>query len=177
MFAERGNFSKIEKNLLVNMMPSTQLVVFTLDGQPFALDLAMVHRVVPAIEVTSLPNAPSVILGVVNIQGELLAVVDLRRRFGLPERDISLSDQLIIANITRQESTRRIALLVDAVTGIRAVAQDEILEGTEIVSGLEHVRGVVKIANDLILVHNLERCLSLHEEKVLEGALAEMGQP
>src|SRR5687768_5148595 len=137
------------------MTPSIQLVIFTLDGQPYALELATVHRVVRAIEVTSLPNAPAVILGVVNVQGELLAVVDLRRRFRLPAREISLTDQFIIANMTRRGATRRIVLVVDAVTGISVVTKEQILEGGEIVSGLEHVQGVAKIANDLIFIHDL----------------------
>lgn len=172
--------SQIEKSLLIDMLRTTQLVIFTLDGQPYALELASIHRVVRAIEVTALPNAPAVIHGVVNIQGELLAVVNLRHRFGLPEREISLSDQLIIADVTKpgsmQRARRRVALVVDTVNGISAVTEEEILAGADVVAGLEHVQGVVKIANDLILVHDLEHCLSLQEEKVLDGALAEMGQ-
>lgn len=156
------------------MSPSIQLVVFILDGQSFALELAKVHRVVRAFEVTPLPHAPAVILGVVNVQGELSAVVNLRHRFRLPEREISPSDQFILVNMITQEGKRRVALVVDAVTGIVTVEKESIVVGEEIVPDLEYVQGIAKLADDLILIHNLERCLSLNEERMLQDAFAKM---
>jgi purine-binding chemotaxis protein CheW len=155
------------------MIPSIQLVVFTLEGATFALELAKVHRVVRAMEVTSLPHAPEVVLGVVNIQGELLAAVNLRRRFRLPEREITPSDQFIIVNMTVDGATRKVVLVVDGVSGMMTAEQESIVIGGEIVAGMEYVQGIAKIAGDLILIHDLNRCLSLHEEKLLQGALAE----
>jgi purine-binding chemotaxis protein CheW len=156
------------------MTPSLQLVVFTLDALSCALELAKVQRIVRAVEVTPLPNAPAVILGIINVQGELMPVVNLRHRFRLPERAIRLSDQFIIANMTLRGTTRKVALVVDALLGVRVVAEDRIVVGEELVSGLEHVQGIAKVADDLILIHNLERCLSLREAKMLDDALAEM---
>jgi purine-binding chemotaxis protein CheW len=156
------------------MTPSLQLVVFTLDAQFYALELATVHRVVRAMELTPLPNAPAVILGIINVQGELMPVISLRHRFRLPERTVSLSDQLIIANMTTQARTRKIALVVDAVIDVRLVAEASVLDGKQIASDLEYVQGIVKVADGLILIHNLARCLSLPEEKMLDDALAGM---
>ena len=166
------------------MSPSVQLVVFTLDEQPYALELASVHRVVRALEVTPLSGVPAVILGVINVQGELMPVVSLRHRFRLPEREIGLSDQFIIANMTQPNkpiqgatggTTRRVALVVDAVTAVDVVAQESIVAGDEVVADLEYVQGIAKIASDLILIHNLERCLSLNEAKMLDDALVKIG--
>lgn len=163
------------------MNPSNQLVVFALDEQSFALELNRVHRVVRAIEVTPLPHAPTIILGVVNVQGELFAVVNLRHRFHLPEREISPSDQFILVTITtprlassQATSTRKLALVVDGVTGIMDVETASVIRGEEVVPELEHVQGIAKLADDLIFIHNLERCLSLQEEQMLDNALAEM---
>ena len=154
------------------MIPSIQLVVFTLDGNSFALELGTVYRVVRAMEVTSLPNAPEVVLGVVNVQGELLAVVNLRHRFHLPEREIHPSDQFIIANMAMLGTTKRVVLVVDTVSGIIAVEKESVVS-EEIVAGMDFVQGIAKLADDLILIHNLDRCLSLNEEKMLQSALAE----
>lgn len=172
------------------MSPLIQLVLFTLDGQRFALELASVHRVVRALEVTPLPNAPAVILGVVNVQGEIASVVSLRHRFRLSAREITPSDQFILVSSTTPPtlptlnatlsatqspaSTRTLALVVDAVAGIIAVEKESIAVGEEIVPSLEYVQGVAKLADGLILIHNLERCLSLHEEQMLDDALAGM---
>jgi purine-binding chemotaxis protein CheW len=173
-------------SLLVNMSPLIQLVLFTLDGWSFALELGVVQRVVRAFEVTPLPNAPTVILGVINVQGELSAVVNLRHRFRLPEREIAPSDQFILVNmasptpaptpalLSAPASTRRVALVVDAVTGVIDVEKESIVVGNEIVGDLEYVQGIAKLAGELILIHNLAKCLSLDEEKTLSEALDKM---
>jgi purine-binding chemotaxis protein CheW len=96
------------------MAPAHQLVVFTMDEQRYALQLAAVERVVRMVEVTLLPQAPQIVLGVINAQGRIIPVVDIRRRFRLPARDIRLSDHLLIARTAR----RTVALALDAVTGI-----------------------------------------------------------
>ena len=84
------------------MNKSNQLVVFLLNEQRYALYLPVVERVVSAVEVTPLPKAPDIVLGVINMQGKVIPVVNIRRRFGLPERQIDLSDQFIIANTTKR---------------------------------------------------------------------------
>ncbi len=80
-----------------SMSLSDQYVVFGLDEHSFALRLSAVVRVVRAVEVTPLPRAPEIVLGVINVQGRITPVFDVRKRFRLPAREISLSDQFIIA--------------------------------------------------------------------------------
>lgn len=149
------------------MRPSIQVVVFMLDEQPYALNLAVVERVVQAMEVTRLPSAPAVILGIINVRGKIIPVANLRRRFRLPEREIDLSDQIIIAHT----KTRTVALIADAVTRVSAVAEQDIVAGEEIAPDLIYVQGVAKLADDLILIHDLDLFLSMDEEKTLDGAM------
>jgi chemotaxis signal transduction protein len=66
------------------MNKSIPLVVFTLDEQRYALHLDAVKRIVRAVEVTPLPKAPQIVLGVVNVQGKVIPVMNLRSRFSLP---------------------------------------------------------------------------------------------
>ncbi|MBI4530070.1 MAG: chemotaxis protein CheW, partial [Candidatus Latescibacteria bacterium] len=84
------------------MKESHQLVVFTLDEQRYALHLSAVERVVCSVEVTPLPKAPEVVLGVINVQGQVLPVVNIRKRFQLPERGITLTDHFIVAQTARR---------------------------------------------------------------------------
>jgi purine-binding chemotaxis protein CheW len=67
-----------------------QLVVFTLGQQRYGLPLSSVERAARIVEITPLPNAPEIVLGVINVQGRLMPVVNLRHRFRLPERADSL---------------------------------------------------------------------------------------
>ena len=118
-------------------------------------------------EITPLPKAPQIVLGVINIQGRIIPVINVRKRFNLPEREITLSDHLIIANTTR----RTVVLVVDAVSGVVDRPEGEIIIPDKILPGLEYVQGVVKLEDGLILIHNLEMFLSLEEEIMLEQAI------
>jgi purine-binding chemotaxis protein CheW len=92
----------------------------------------------------------------------------MRRRFRLPERDIALTDQLVIAH-TRQ---RPVALVADAVDGIFEYTEPDIVGAETILPGLEYIDGVVKLGDGLILIHNLDRFLSLEEAASLDCAMA-----
>ena len=144
-----------------------RVAVFTLGDQRYALPLSAVERVVRVVEVTPLPQAPDIVLGVVNVQGRIIPVVNPRRRFRLPERDIALSDQLVIAHTTR----RPVALVVDAVTGVLEYSGREAVGARDIVPGMEYVEGVVKMADGLVLIHDLDRFLSLDEVTALDRAI------
>ena len=149
------------------MLRSDQYVVFTLDEQRYALYLPAVTRVVRTIEIMRLPKVPEIILGVVNMQGQVVPVVDIRRRFRLPEREQELSDQLIIAKTAR----RSVALVVDAIEGFIEHPGQEVIPPEKILSGTEYIEGVIKLEDGLILIHDLDKFLSLEEDKELDAAL------
>jgi purine-binding chemotaxis protein CheW len=148
------------------MVQSSQHVVFTLDAQQYTLPLACVERVVPAVYVTPLPQAPAVILGVVNVQGRIIPVINLRKRFRLPERELELSDQFIVGKTSR----RIVALVVDTVLGVAEFSRHEITSGTHIAPGLCFITGVIKTVDGVLLIHDLDSCLSLDEEQALDEA-------
>ncbi len=150
-----------------DMNMSNQLVVFALDEQRYALHLSAVERIVRVAEVTPLPKAPEIVLGVINVQGQIIPVADIRRRFRLPEREIDLSDQLIIA----KTSKRTVALVVDEVTGVIESPEQKLIPAKEILPGTDYVEGVMKLEDGLILIHDLATFLSLEEENTLDLAL------
>src|SRR6266853_41985 len=84
------------------MSELTQLVVFRLDEERYALRLDVVERIVQAAEVTPLPNAPTIVLGLIDLEGRVLPVLNVRRRFRLPEREIGPADQFLIARTERR---------------------------------------------------------------------------
>ncbi|HSV34153.1 MAG TPA: chemotaxis protein CheW [Ramlibacter sp.] len=146
-----------------------QLVVFSLDRQRFALPLAMVRRVVRAAEVTAIPNAPGVVSGVVDVQGEVIAVLDVRARLGMPHRPISLSDQFLIAR-TRQRS---VALVIDQAQGLVEVTGIEAAPPSLDAPWFSQFQGVAQLNDGLVLIQDLEKFLSPLEACVLDRALEE----
>ena len=150
-----------------------QLVVFTLDEQRYALYLAAVERIVRVVEITPLPKSPEVVLGVVNVHGQIIPVVNIGKRFRLPEREIALSNQLIIASTSR----RAVALLVDEVSGVVEISEREMIEAGKILPDMDYVEGIVKLEDGLILIHDLNTFLSIEEEKALDDAMkTEIGE-
>lgn len=74
------------------------LVVFTLDEQRYALPYTAISGIVPLVEITPLPNSPEEILGVINVQGEFVPIIDIRVRLKLSNGILNMQDLIIIAN-------------------------------------------------------------------------------
>ena len=145
-----------------------QLVVFTLQEQLYALRLAAVDRIARVAEITALPSAPDIVQGVVNIQGSIVPVISLRRRFGMPDREVELSDHLIFARTSR----RAVALLVASVVGVIDCSQAQVAASEAILADAAYVEGVLKLDDGLVLIHDLDTFLSPIEERRLAQALA-----
>jgi purine-binding chemotaxis protein CheW len=149
-----------------------ELVVFRLEQQRYALPVDRVERVLPMVALAAFPRAPGVVSGVFDLEGEIIPVVSLRRRFRLPDRPPRPDERLIVSTTRR----RRVALAIDAVEPVVSVAADEMIAAGSIVPGLEFVRGIVRLPNlGLVFVHDLDSCLSLDEERQLAAALEERG--
>ena len=149
-----------------------RLVHFNLDDQKYALFLSAVIRIIRVVEITGLPKAPEIVLGVINMHGLIIPVFDIRKRFRRPQREMQLDDQLIIASTSK----RTVALLVDSVSDVIEVSEEKVIAGKSILPGLDYIEGVVKTEDGMILIHDLEQFLSLQEEKALHEALEELNR-
>lgn len=149
-----------------------RLVNFNLDDQKYALFLSSVIRIIRVVEITRLPKAPEIVLGVINMNGLIIPVFDIRKRFHLPQREMQLEDQLIIAHT----STHTVALLVDSVNDVLEISKEKMIAGENILPGLDYIEGVVKTDDGMVLIHDLEQFLSLQEEKALNEAMEELNQ-
>jgi purine-binding chemotaxis protein CheW len=151
----------------MTLQASDSLVIFAVDEQQFALPLAAVWKIVRAAEIAPLPGAPPAVLGVVNIQGKVIPIYDVRLRLGRPARPVRATDHFVIAHTSR----RTVGLLVDVAVDV--VQPDAALRvsAEEILPGLGGIESVLKAGGQLILIHDLERFLSEAEEQALAAAL------
>lgn len=150
------------------MDTSGHMLVFTVDGQAIALPVTAVKRVIRAVEITPLPKAPEIVSGVINVEGQVIPVFDLRRRFSFPDKDLGLDDHIIMAQTAR----RTVALVADAAREVVECPPGMAVPPSDIVPGIEYVDGVVKRPDGLIFIHDIGKFLSIDEEERLEGALA-----
>lgn len=149
------------------MVNSAKIIVFALDELQCGIALEAVDRVVRMVEITPLPGVSPVVLGVINVQGEIVPVLDLRQRFGLPRRPVELSDQLIIA----RGAGRALALTADTVREVRECPGNSRTDADAILPDLPYLTGVVKQADGLILIHDPERLLSPGEIEAVQEAV------
>lgn len=144
-----------------------QIVIFTLDEQRYGIPLGVVERVVRMVEITPLPAGPDFISGVINVQGEIMPVLDLRRRFGLPGRPVELCDQLIIARCAK----RSFALMTDTACEVRECTEQMLTASSEILPELPYLAGVAKLPDGLILLSDPEALLSPHEAEAIDAIM------
>jgi purine-binding chemotaxis protein CheW len=147
---------------------SVSVVLLVVGELNLALNLEAVERVIRAVEIGPLPDAPRGVLGVINLQGRVIPVFDLRVRFGLPAREVRSSDYLVIARM----HSRAVALPVDTVEGVVPAAEVQLIESSEILPEMECISGVIKLEGDLIFVHDLEKFLSNDDYEALQAALS-----
>lgn len=147
----------------------TQLVAFFLGEQQYALPLTTVQRVVRMVEVTPLPKAPEIVLGVIDFQGKIIPVMSMRKRLGWSEPEASLSYQLIVGDT----AGRSVALVVDSVAGVLERTAKEVTETETIISGAQYVEGITRLQGGILFIHNLEHFLSGKEGQQLDVALAQ----
>jgi purine-binding chemotaxis protein CheW len=131
-----------------------------------ALPLSAVEKVELAAEPTPLPEAPRFVSGAINWRGRILPVLSMRRRLGLPERELEPSDRMVIAKSSR----RPLALVVDEVLGVRFLEGGELAAADSIYEGLGCVAGAARTADGIVLIHDLELYLSEEDEKALAKA-------
>lgn len=136
-----------------------KLLLFAVSGLRCALPLTGIERILRAVEMSPVPKAPEIVMGLVNVQGRVIPVLDIRKLFLLPKIEISLYDQLIIARTT----SRPVAILVDNVIGVVEYSDRDIVPSDELFPGIEYLQGVAKLKDGLIYIYNLDRFLAPEE--------------
>lgn len=161
-------YTKIEEE---NMAESKHLVVFTVDDQQFALQLSSVERIVRAVEVTHLPEAPRGILGVINVEGRVIPVVNSRRRLGLPERELEPDDLFIIVN----ENDLNLALVADEVKPVLEIPEQQVVTSERMLPGAGMVDGVAKVEDGMIVILSIAQTLSPEDHHRVTSAIEGIG--
>jgi purine-binding chemotaxis protein CheW len=149
------------------MKDMKHFIVFMLEDKTFALPLDPVERVVRAVEITTLPEAPAIVCGIINYRGTVLPVIDIRSGFHLPRRDLRLSDQFIIV----QTAVHRIALLVDTVIGDIEKNPGDVIPPSDLFDGVEFLIGVIKLEEGVMLIPDLDKILTHKETRALTKAM------
>ncbi|MBN1875168.1 MAG: purine-binding chemotaxis protein CheW [Anaerolineae bacterium] len=140
-----------------------QLVIFRVSDEFYGVDIAVVQEVIKLQRITAVPRAPDFIEGLINLRGTVLPVIDLRRRFGLPEQPPTKETRIVIAEIKEMS----IGVLVDAVTEVLRVPESEIEPPSPLSVTMDSafIFGIAKIPPRLIALLDLNKVLAVEERK------------
>ncbi len=146
-----------------------EVVVFLSAYETYAVESVHVHEVYPLREFTRVPHVPSFVLGLINVRGRLLVVIDIKKFFDLPEGGLSDLNKVIIV----QQDGRELGLLADAVVGVRAILESQIEPSLPTLTGIraDYLKGVT---TDGIVILDAEKLM--RHPRVTVGNPAETQQ-
>ncbi len=144
-----------------------QMVSFVLNEEEFGVDILKVQEIIRIVELTRVPNAPHFVEGVINLRGRIVPVIDLRKRFGLPQNEFDKNSRIVIVAVNNLV----VGFLVDKVKEVLRVPKAVIEPPPEITSTIhtDYIIGVAKLDDRLLIVLDLERILAPSEQNELEA--------
>ena len=143
-------------------------ILFKLGEEEYGVDVAQVLSIERMSPMTRVPKTPPFVKGVINLRGVVVPVIDLRGRFGLPEKEYTEETRIIIVNVNDME----VGLIVDTASDVIDIDSDAIADPPEVVGGIKakYLRGVCKLSEERLLVMlNLTEVLNKNEIIQLEN--------
>ncbi len=143
-----------------------QIVGFRIGRETFGLPIAAVREIVRVPEITSVPNAPDFIEGVINLRGRIIPVVDLRKRFGEPVGQQSKKNRIVVVEI----ENRSIGLMVNSASEVLKIPPSEIEAPHSVFQegDLNYITGVGKLHGRLVILLDLSKVLQRGELRRLD---------
>jgi purine-binding chemotaxis protein CheW len=135
--------------------PVIQLVGFRLDNEDYAIAITKIQEIILMKPITRLPQVPDYIEGLINLRGSVIPIVNLRKRFGLPSRDLDDETRTIVVNV--HEKT--VGCVVDAVTQVIRIERDLIQPPPLGVLAVNHqyLAGLAKLEDRLLIILDIDK--------------------
>lgn len=142
-----------------------QLVTFSIGDEEFGVDILRVQEIIRMMDITKVPKAPDFVEGVINLRGNVIPIIDLRKRFGMEARERDKHTRTIVIEINNMI----VGFIVDAVSEVLRIPSDTVEPPPPVVAGLEseYISGVGKLEDRLLILLDLDRLLSSEEVDVL----------
>lgn len=155
---------------------STQYLTFLLDGVEYGIDILKVKEIKSWSTVTPIPCTTSTVLGVINLRGSIVPVIDARMRFFVEERGKDDTTAVIIVNSHNRGVDRFVGLLVDEVADVHNLSAVDIQTGDDVVGSVsaDLISGLGKAEDKMVIVIELEKVVAtcLWEDDLLPGVAA-----
>ena len=144
-----------------------QWVTFQLEHETYGINVMQVQEVLRYTEIAPVPGAPDYVLGIINLRGNVVTVIDTRSRFGLPAGDLSENSRIVIIEAEKQV----IGIMVDSVAEVVYLRQSEIETAPNVGNdeSAKFIQGVCNKNNELLILVELDKMMSEEEWSDLES--------
>ena len=152
------------------MAKDLHLVGFRIGRETFGVPISMVHEIVRVPDITSVPDAPEYIEGVINLRGKIVSIVDLRKRFGEREITRHKKNRILVVEV----DSKMVGLIVDAASEVLKMPQEDVEAPPNVFEegDLNYVTGVGKLKDRLVILIELTKILQKGELKRLGDVAA-----
>jgi purine-binding chemotaxis protein CheW len=164
---EVNNVTKLKKSTMVNL---DRFLEFHLGCEEYAIPLLMVREVIPVPETTPIPKAPPHFLGIMNLRGQVISIVDIRKKLKI-ENQSSAEESVIIVDV----GGLNIGVVVDSINKVLAIADNDIsiMPEVEHQVNTKYILGVYKKETSLTVLLDIAKVLDLQDMQVLQTTTKE----
>ncbi len=144
------------------------VVGFFLGTDEYALHIAQVREIQAWMEIRKVPKSPRFVEGVINLRGNIVPIIDLRKRFDLPPPADVHQSKILIVEFNRNQ----LGMIVDSVSEVMRLYSDQVEKTPPVFAGnidSQYIHGVAKVEDRLIIILDIEKLLTFEEQKLLAG--------
>lgn len=159
-----SKFKNKNKEVIQNL--ETNFIVFVIGEKEFGVDVKQAREIIPTTELTVIPNSPDFLKGVLSLRGDIIPIIDLRKKLSLSGSSNNQNDKIIIVELDQN----LIGMQVDDVREMMRISADKIAAPPRIVRGInsDYLSGVGKLEDRLLILLNLDKILSEEEIRKLD---------
>lgn len=135
-----------------------QYLTFILGDEEYGINILKVLEIRGWDTTTSIPNTPDYVLGVVNLRGVVVPIIDLRQRFSLANNDFGPTTVVVIVKATQSGKERTVGMVVDAISDVYNVNMDDIREAPDLGSivATEFITGLTTVDEKMVILLNVD---------------------
>ncbi len=153
---------------ILNTGKTVQVIVFNLGDERYGVDISQVREIIKPTKITRIPNAPDFVEGVINLRGQITTIINLRKRFGLPPKEIDANTRIIVV----EHEKAVIGMMVDTVNEVKYLNESDIEELPSMITSRKEARflkGIGKLPDGLLILIDLNKVLDDEEVEGLKG--------
>lgn len=170
--------NEAEINSLNEKTVDHQFLTFELAGEEYGISIIKVQEIKGWSPVTRIPNTPDYVSGVLNLRGNIVPIIDMRRRFNLETVEYTATTVIIVLSVEDENGGRDIGVIVDAVSDVLNVNNEDIKDPPEFGDDInvEFISGITASTSKMVMLLDIDKMLLSQELKMLDETISETEQ-